>query len=418
MQQWNIGWQVEALRDTAVEVRYVGNRGTDLVRAIDLNQLLLPEAFVDDFRRAQRNLAANGHPGIGEPLLVFPRLGLGGYLDFGAVQSWIRNGEIGQYIGGFLAPNRRFFFAGEGGEAFGATLPIGYFYTNPNTYVGDVVGNYSFSEYNALQLEVRRAWRSGFTGQLNYTWGRAMTDFGGSQANFRAYFDNARPELEIMRPDSDITHTINANWVWEIPVGEGRRWLDDRGLLSAIVGGWGLSGFVRIRSGEVINIVSQRGTINRGSRALVNTVHLDGIGVGDLQNRTGVYRHPDGRVSLFDDSLLAAAGGNLDVFRNPGHARGGDAAAVARQRAVVRDGGPRAAQEHRAAVLGGVADADSRGCLQRLQSRQLRHRPVSQSQQPGVRPDQLDLRGPADPGRHEAHVLSRARLLLRHGSSA
>ena len=318
VQQWNVGWQYEILRDTAVEVRYVGNRGTDLVRAIDRNQLLLPDAFVEDFRRAQRNLAANGDPGIGEPLQVIPRLGLGGYLHSGAVQNWIRNGEIGQYIGGFLAPNRRFFFAGEGGEAYGASLPIGYFYTNPNTWVGDVVGNYSFSEYNALQLEVRRAWRSGFTGQLNYTWGRAMTDFDGSPANFRAYFDNAQPELEIMRSGSDITHTINANWVWELPVGEGRRWLDDRGLLSSIVGGWGLSGFVRIRSGEVINIVSQRGTINRGSRALVNTVHLDGIGVGDLQSRTGVYRHPDGRVTLFDDSLLAAAGGNLDIFRNPG----------------------------------------------------------------------------------------------------
>ncbi len=320
VQQWNVGWQFEALRDTAVEVRYVGNRGTDLVRAIDLNQVLLPDAFVEDFRRAQRNLAANGHPAIGEPLQVFPRIGLGGYLQSGAVHNWIRNGEIGQYIGGFLAPNRRFFFAGEGGEAFGATLPISYFYTNPNTFVGDVVGNYSFSEYNALQLEVRRAWRSGFTGQFNYTWGRAMTDFGGSQSNFRGRFDNARPELEIMRPDYDITHTINANWVWEMPVGEGRRWMNDRGLLSAIVGGWGLSGFLRIRSGEVINIVSGRGTINRGgSRALTNTVHLDGIGIDELQARTGVYRQPGGRVTLFDDSLLTAGGaGNPDIFRNPG----------------------------------------------------------------------------------------------------
>ena len=318
VQQWNVGWQYEAGRDTAIEVRYVGNRGTDLVRAIDLNQLLLPDAFVEDFQRAQRNLAANGHPGIGERLQVFPRLGFGGFLHDGGVQNWIRNGEIGQYIGGFLAPNRRFFFAGEGGEGFGATLPIGYFYTNPNTYVGDVVGNHSFSEYNALQLEVRRAWRSGFTGQLNYTWGRAMTDFGGSQSNFRALFDNAQPELEIMRPDYDINHTLNANWVWEIPVGQGRRWMSNSSLLSSIVGGWGLSGFLRIRSGEVINIVSRRGTINRGSRALVNTVHLDGIGVGELQNRTGVYRHPDGRVTLFDASLLTDGGGNPDIFRNPG----------------------------------------------------------------------------------------------------
>ena len=145
-----------------------------------------------------------------------------------------------------------------------------------------------------------------------------MTDFGGSQTNFRALFDNARPELEIMRPDYDITHTLNANWVWELPVGEGRRWMNNRSLLSSIVGEWGLSGFLRIRSGEVINIVSGRGTINRGTRAAVNTVHLDGIGVGELQNRTGVYRHPDGRVTLFDASLLTDGGGNLDIFRNPG----------------------------------------------------------------------------------------------------
>ena len=320
VQQWNVGLQYQLLADTAVEVRYVGNRGTQLFRAIDLNQLLLPEAFVEDFRRAQQNLAAFGDPRIGEPLQLFPLLGLGGFLQAGYVQNWIRNSEIGQYIGGFLAPNRRFFFAGEGGERFGGTLPISYFYTNPNAFVGDVVGNHAFSEYNALQLEVRRAWRAGLTAQVNYTWGRAMTDFAGTQANFRALFDNARPELEIMRPWYDITHTLNALWVWEIPVGEGRRWMDRRNALSAVVGGWDLSGFVRIHSGEAINLVSGRGTINRGgTRAMTNTVHLTGIDVDELQRRTGVYHLPDGGVSLFDPGLLAEGGG-LDpaLFRNPG----------------------------------------------------------------------------------------------------
>ena len=318
VQQWNVGLQYQLLPDTAVEARYVGNRGNDLIRAIDLNQLLLPDAFVEDFRRARRNLAANGDPRIGEPLHIFPLLGLGGFLQSGGVQNWIRNGEIGQYIGGFLAPNRIFFFNGEGGERFGATLPISYFYTNPNTFVGDVVGNHSYSEYDALQLEVRRAWRDGFTAQVNYTWGQVLTDFAGSQSNFRAFFDNAQPELEVMRPEYDITHTVNANWVWEIPVGEGRRWMNDRGALSAVVGGWNLSGFVRIHSGEAISIVSGRGTVNRGSRAFVNTVHLTGIDAAELQRQTGVYRLEDGRVSLFDPSLVAEGGnGNPDIFRNP-----------------------------------------------------------------------------------------------------
>ena len=122
-----------------------------------------------------------------------------------------------------------------------------------------------------------------------------------------------------MRPWYDITHTLNANWVWEIPAGEGRRWLDRRSALSAVVGGWDLSGFVRIHSGEPINLVSGRGTINRGgSRAMTNTVHLTGIDIVELQDKTGVYHLPDGRISLFDPSLLAEGGGlNPDLFQNP-----------------------------------------------------------------------------------------------------
>ena len=319
VQQWNIGLQHRILPDTAVELRYVGNRGVKLVRAIDLNQLLLPPAFVEDFRRAQRNLAANGDPRVGEALQIFPQLGLGGFLQSGSVQNMIRNGEIGQYIGGFLAPNRTFFFSGEGGEAHGATLPISYFYTNPNAFIGDVVGNHAFSKYNALQFEVRRRWRSGLAGQFNYTWGKVLTNFSGTANNFRALFDNTRPELEIMRPDYDITHTLNGNWVWEIPVGEGRRWMDNDSALSTVAGGWDLSGFLRIRSGETINIVSGRGTLNRGgSRALTNTVHLTGIDIQELQRRTGVFRNPDGRVTLFAPSLITEGGpGNPDIFQNP-----------------------------------------------------------------------------------------------------
>ncbi len=64
VQQWNVGLQFEPFRDTAFEVRYVGNRGSQLTRAIDLNQVKFPQNFVDDFRRAQNNLIENGNPFI------------------------------------------------------------------------------------------------------------------------------------------------------------------------------------------------------------------------------------------------------------------------------------------------------------------------------------------------------------------
>ena len=87
VQQWNIGVQHEIMQNTAVELRYVGNHGVKLSRAVDLNQLLLPPEFVEEFRRAQRNLAANGNPYAGEPLPIFHQLGFGGFLQSGASKT-------------------------------------------------------------------------------------------------------------------------------------------------------------------------------------------------------------------------------------------------------------------------------------------------------------------------------------------
>jgi len=322
VQQWNVGIQHEILPDTALEVRYVGNHGVKLTRAVDVNQARFPAEFVADFQRAQRNLAANNNPLIGEDLTFFPQLGAAAEFFMGnaTVRSWIRNGEIGNYVGNLMALNRDLFFSGFGGEEFGSTVTADAFLPNPNTFVADIVDNNAFSKYNALQVELRRRYRQGFTGQFNYTFGKVLTNFAGSQSNFRGYFDNAQQDLEVMRPDYDITHTFNGNFVWEIPIGRGRAW-DTAGLLDTLIGGWNIDSIVRVRSGETINIVSERGTINRGgTRALTNTVNLVGIDIEGLQERTGVFRDENGRVLLFDPSLIDPATGraNPEFFQNPG----------------------------------------------------------------------------------------------------
>ncbi|MGW8180109.1 MAG: TonB-dependent receptor domain-containing protein, partial [bacterium] len=135
--QWNVGVQKEIVRDLAFEARYVGNAGRQLSRAVDLNQVKYPGEFVADWQRARNNLFATGDPYTGEELTYIPNLGLAGYMYVGFVQQMLADNTIGDYVGGFLAPNRTFFFAGEGGEGFGSTVPISEFYINPNTFVGD-----------------------------------------------------------------------------------------------------------------------------------------------------------------------------------------------------------------------------------------------------------------------------------------
>lgn len=320
VQQWNVGVQYEILPDTALEVRYVGNHGIKLGRAIDLNQVMYPQEFIDDFRRAQANIAANGDPMVGEPLTMLTSLGLGGYLFDPTIQNWIANGEIGSYVGGFLAPYRSYFFAGEGGEDFGSSIPISLFYRNPNIFVGDVVTNNAWSKYNALQIELRRRFRNGFTGQFNYSFGKVTTNFSGTQTGFRGLFDNNQPNIEIMRPDYDITHTLNGNFVWQLPLGAGRAYLNQSGPVDWFLGGWNASGIIRIRSGETVNIISGRGTINRGgSRGQTNSATLSGMTISDLQDKTGAFRDDQGRIVLFDPSLIGQDGrASSSYFLNPG----------------------------------------------------------------------------------------------------
>src|SRR5262249_48686473 len=58
VQSWSFGIQREIAKDTAIEVRYVGNRQLRGWTAYDLNEPNIVEnGFLDEFKRAQNNLA-------------------------------------------------------------------------------------------------------------------------------------------------------------------------------------------------------------------------------------------------------------------------------------------------------------------------------------------------------------------------
>ncbi len=321
VQQWNLSFEREIMRDTVAEVRYVGNRGVKLTRGIDINQVrVFDNGFLTDFQRAQRNLIANGDPAVGEALQVFPKLGDFRPFGFGFaflndpdIQELIRTGQVGELAAIYVA-NRDLFLDPSNG--FGVQLTPGFFLpANPNAFVADYIGNGSFSTYHGLQAEIRRRLRNGVYFQGNYTFSKAFTDFEGGQTNFSGFLDLGKgTAVEKQRIGNDITHVFKANGVYELPFGRGKRFFNG-GFAGGLLGGWSLNGIMRLQSGEPISIVSQRGTLNRVNRSAKNSV-VSTLSVSELQKRTGVYRDSQGRVLLFDPSLLAPAGGNSDSFAN------------------------------------------------------------------------------------------------------
>ncbi len=307
VQQWNIGVERELLRNIVLEVRYVGNRGTKLTRAIDINQQrIFNGGFFADFQRAQFNLAncgGNPNPSAAQcpgrqPLQLLPNFGPFAFFDLTPIQT----GQPAALLD-FYVQFKEFFFPEYGG--FG-TVPIATFLPNPNTYVSDYVGNGGYSTYNALQTELRRRYSGGLDFQLNYTYSKNLTDFEGTQANFEGLQDLTQGAiLEKRRGRNDLTHVFKANAGYELPFGSGKRWLTS-GFASKVFGGFKLTGIAVATSGRPVSIVSGLATLNRAGRSPRNTVDST-LSNSELQARTGLFFDPvTGRPLLFDPALVAA----------------------------------------------------------------------------------------------------------------
>jgi hypothetical protein len=113
------------------------------------------------------------------------------------------------------------------------------------------------SSYNALQVTLQKRFSDGLQGALNYTFSKSLdwtsqaeripTSGGNNQAQI---INTWQPNQLRGRSDFNPAHQINANWIYELPVGRGRRWASDSNrVINAIVGGWQLSGIFRWTSG-------------------------------------------------------------------------------------------------------------------------------------------------------------------------
>ncbi len=204
------------------------------------------------------------------------------------------------------------------------------FLPNPGIYASEFVTNGSFQNYNALQLELRRQFRQGIAGQINYTWSETRSDVLGtaSQNRIEPFLDNARPELDEGRSLYNTSHVINSNVIVELPFGHGKRWLNGGRLLDALVGGWQTAAIMKWQSGSPISILSTRGTFNRAGRSTRQTA-VTSLSTDQVKNLFGV-RDVNGTMYFIDPKVidtsgravgadtLAGTGFNGQVFFNPG----------------------------------------------------------------------------------------------------
>jgi hypothetical protein len=313
--QWSIGFEREIMKDTAFEIRYVGNMSPNNWRAYDINEVNIFESgFLTEFLNAQKNLTARGGsnfaPGCGTcvptPLLdkFFTGLASTSASGYGSTTfiSNLNNNNIGT-MASTLAFNTAYRVNRET-PALG--IPANLFVANPNATFARVLANDSKSNYNAMEVEIRRRFSKGLQFQANYTWSKAMGDAvdnqGNSQADLANHLTLRDKHADYRRSTSDQTQRFVANSIYELPFGKGKPFMGGaNGALDRVVGGWSIGGILTWTTGVPFYIAAGRATFN--SATANNGAQLVGISFADFKKNVGIFKTPAG-VFFINPNLL------------------------------------------------------------------------------------------------------------------
>jgi hypothetical protein len=316
--EWNVGIQREIGYKMVFEARYVGNMSNTMIRSIDFNQIdTVNNGFLADFLIAQQNCRLQGatvanpnsfdtlysctsaayNPAIAgsRPFTVFNNLDLTGTgsLSNATNVSFIQQGRVGSLAQNYIGLRK------QGSVVFQPTSDI---------FALEILTNGGKYRYNALQAEIRRRFDAGLYFQVNYTFQKTLGDVpDDSQLRQSPYQDNNNPGLQYGRPDFDRTHTVNANMIYELPFGKGRKFLNQGGIVDWIFGGFQFATIVNISSGAPLGIIDPRSTsaiTSRSSRqSATSTLTTD-----EIKQLTGIFKTPNG-IYFVDPSILFARAG-------------------------------------------------------------------------------------------------------------
>jgi len=216
---------------------------------------------------------------------------------------------------------------------FGNPLPT------PNPLVGDMLnGQFSSmyawssigkSNYNGLQIVLRKQSSTGLQFDVNYTYSKsiditsAAARVGYNQGLNGSQLVNAfSPNQNRAVSDYDTKHQISADWIAWLPFGKGKKFgRDAGGTLDAVIGGWQVSGLARWTSGFPFSVGN--------GQSWATDWNYSGLATLLSRPATGTFMQPDGSVSVFATPAAAKSAfgntypgqsGSRNALRGPGYA--------------------------------------------------------------------------------------------------
>lgn len=324
--QYSFGFQREIPGNFILEASYVGRQSRKLFSQADVAQALnfrdpaSGQLMFDAFNNLQAQVQAGltGAAITPQPWFenqMFPG-GTALMAGNGTLRQYVLRGDTSDavqllYANALLAPN------------VGMSAQFG-----TNIYIS----NQGASSYDGMLVSLRKRFSQGLQFDFNYTWSHAI-DNGSSVVNtVSGGLVCDMTNLRVCRGNSDfdIRHLVNANFIYELPLGHGH-WLGGKapGWVDQIIGGWEVTGIFTARSGLPFSTTTTAFPVgfNFNSPAAYNSSNVAAL-TGNIHNAT------NGTIQFFQDPTVVfnpsapTAGvirfphhgeiGNRNVFRGPG----------------------------------------------------------------------------------------------------
>jgi hypothetical protein len=115
------------------------------------------------------------------------------------------------------------------------------------------------SNYNALQVGLKRNMYNGLLVSANYQYAHIFSDGGNGGGESDAWENNNCRACERASTDFDIRHNFTASAIWTLPIGRGQRLLSDTpAAVNSVIGGWEFSGIGIAHTGFPLNVTMSR----------------------------------------------------------------------------------------------------------------------------------------------------------------
>jgi hypothetical protein len=199
--EWNISVEHQFARDYAVSATYVGSHGMNLQYVTDLNQ-------ITNLALLNKNDISACNGATPASIAASPSTCARPYPAFGSLSGSNFNG---------------------------------------------------ISNYDSLQLDVRKRYSYGLTFDVNYAWSHMLDDQDsagwGSTAGAQVWQFGNNPSSNYGNSNFDIPQALKGTVVYELPFGMGKPFMNQNAVLDAALGGWRLSGTFIYQDGTPFTVL-------------------------------------------------------------------------------------------------------------------------------------------------------------------